>query len=49
VATREPDLAGDVVFGATAMALLEDRFADRLLSRWKAGTSTLLHAAATAR
>jgi hypothetical protein len=49
VATREPELAGDVVFGATAMTLLEDRFADRVLGGWKAGASTLLPAAAAAK
>jgi heme oxygenase-like protein len=42
VATREPDLAGDVVFGATAMALLEDRFSVNLLGAWRAGHSALL-------
>jgi len=42
VAADEPALAGDVVFGAEAMALLEDRFADRLLHGWKAGATALL-------
>jgi hypothetical protein len=44
VATHEPELAGDVVFGAAAMALLEGRFADHLFERWKAGATTLLPA-----
>ena len=47
VASDEPELAGDVVFGAAAMALLEDRFADRLIRCWKAGAETLLPAAAS--
>ena len=42
VATHEPELGDDVVFGAGAMALLEDRFADHLLEGWKAGAPTLL-------
>jgi hypothetical protein len=42
LAAKEPDLASDVVFGATAMALLEDRFADGLLRAWRARDSTLL-------
>lgn len=46
VATREPHLASDVVFGARAMALLEDRFADGLLRAWRRGTSALLPASA---
>jgi hypothetical protein len=32
-----------------AMALLEDRFADRLLGGWKAGASTLLPVVPAAR
>ena len=42
VATREPDLAADVVFGAKALALLEDRFSGALLGAWRTGASTLL-------
>jgi hypothetical protein len=42
LASGEPDLAGDVFFGAAAMALLEGRFANALLSGWRAGASTLL-------
>jgi hypothetical protein len=42
VATREPELAADVVFGAKALALLEDRFSATLLEAWRAGRSALL-------
>ena len=38
----EPDLAGDVLFGARALMLVEARFAGRLLDRWAAGRSSLL-------
>jgi hypothetical protein len=41
VATHEPELAADVVFGAEAMALLDARFADHLLGGWKVGGTTL--------
>ncbi|MGH2680143.1 MAG: iron-containing redox enzyme family protein [Actinomycetota bacterium] len=41
VAEREPGLAADVVFGATALAALEDRFSDLLLRAWRTGTSAL--------
>ncbi|MCD6021129.1 MAG: hypothetical protein K0R20_839 [Actinomycetia bacterium] len=44
LAAEEPELAGDVVFGAAAMALLEGGFADGLLRAWRAGDSTLLPA-----
>ncbi|AEF39847.1 iron-containing redox enzyme family protein [Hoyosella subflava] len=37
----EPDLAEDVSFGIHASALLEERFADRLLTSWAAGESSL--------
>jgi hypothetical protein len=42
LATREPALAADVVFGAKALALLEDRFSATLLRAWRRGTSALL-------
>jgi heme oxygenase-like protein len=42
VATREPGLAADIVFGAKALALLEDRFSAVLLGAWRTGTSALL-------
>ena len=46
VASREPALAADILFGAEALALLEDRSSAALLQAWRAGTSTLLDAAA---
>ncbi|WP_055587948.1 iron-containing redox enzyme family protein [Peterkaempfera griseoplana] len=39
---REPELAGDVVLGIQATALLEDRLGDRLLGAWQQGRSSLL-------
>ena len=42
LATREPALAADVVFGAKALALLDDRFSAALLGAWGKGTSALL-------
>ncbi|MFD7818432.1 iron-containing redox enzyme family protein [Streptomyces sp. NPDC059785] len=38
---EEPHLADDVVFGIDATGHLEDRLADRLLTAWHAGRSTL--------
>lgn len=40
----EPDLAGDVVFGARAVTNIEVRFARSLLGAWAAGGSSLLPA-----
>ena len=37
----EPDLAGDLVFGAAALTLVEQRFTESLLSAWAAGRSSL--------
>jgi len=42
VASGEPALAADIVFGAAALALLEDRSSAALLREWGAGASTLL-------
>jgi hypothetical protein len=42
LARQEPELAGDIAFGARALLLLEDRFARRLLAAWHAGESSLL-------
>ena len=49
VATREPALAADVVFGAKALALLEDRFSATLLRSWRRGASALLEDALVSR
>jgi hypothetical protein len=38
----EPELAGDVVFGARALAAVERRFADALLAAWRMGRPALL-------
>ena len=38
---REPHLAADVVLGIEAGLLVEDRFADHVLTAWHAGTSSL--------
>jgi hypothetical protein len=45
VASQEPELAGEVVFGAAALALLEDRFSAALLAAWRANRSALLPSA----
>lgn len=39
--TREPELAESVVFGIQATDLLEDRCAELMLTRWRAGRSAL--------
>jgi heme oxygenase-like protein len=41
LATAEPELAADIVFGARALLLLEARFAAALLGAWSAGQSSL--------
>jgi hypothetical protein len=40
---REPELEPDVVLGIRAFELLEDRFANRLLTCWADGRSSLRH------
>ncbi len=40
-ARDEPELAGEVLFGAVAMTNAERRFADHLLTRWGAGSTSL--------
>ena len=42
LARQEPALTGDILFGARALMAVENRFADHLLSAWKAGHSSLL-------
>ncbi len=37
----EPELAGDVLFGARAVLTLEDRWAEYVLAKWEAGESSL--------
>lgn len=41
LAAREPAVAGDVLWGAAALAELERRFAEALLGAWGAGRSSL--------
>jgi hypothetical protein len=41
LARREPELAGDIVFGARALLHLEDRFGRRLLGAWEEGATSL--------
>ena len=40
---REPDLAGDVLFGARCLQAVESRFTGELLSRWERGRTSLRH------
>jgi hypothetical protein len=42
VATHEPSLAGDILFGAEALALMEDRLTTTLLDAWRSGRPSLL-------
>ena len=44
LAAAEPQLAGDILFGARALMLVEDRFSRHLLGAWAAGRSSLLGA-----
>jgi hypothetical protein len=43
LATAEPDVAADIVFGARALLALESRWAAHLLDAWRARRSSLLH------
>ena len=45
VASREPALAADILFGAETLMFLEDRSSTRMLRAWRAGASTLLEGA----
>lgn len=42
LAWAEPGLTADILFGARAMMLVEERFARHLLESWDGGTSSLL-------
>jgi len=42
LARQEPQLAGDILFGARALLFLEDRFARHLVAAWEAGETSLL-------
>ena len=39
---QEPDLGADVLWGARALALLDERWAAHVLGAWQAGRSSLL-------
>jgi heme oxygenase-like protein len=41
LARDEPDLAGDIVFGARALLALEARWAEHVLDAWRAGQTSL--------
>jgi len=45
LAHQEPELAGDILWGARALAALEARWAELLLGAWERGESSLLPAA----
>jgi len=45
LAHQEPELAGDILWGARALAALEARWAELLLGAWASGESSLLPAA----
>ena len=42
LALAEPQLAGDILFGARALALVERRFAEHVLDAWERGEGSLL-------
>ncbi len=44
LARQEPELAGDILFGARALLLLEDRLARHLLEAWGEGRTSLRQA-----
>jgi hypothetical protein len=48
LAAAEPDLAGQILFGARALLAVEARWAEHLLSSWRQGASSLLQARQTA-
>jgi hypothetical protein len=41
LARQEPELAGDIIFGARALLYLEDRLGRHLLGAWREGKSSL--------
>ena len=49
VASSEPTLAADIIFGARALDVVEGRSSTALLHAWRAGTSSLLEGAAATR
>ncbi len=47
LAVREPDLAGDILFGVRALLALDGRWAGHVLQSWERGGTSLLEPAAT--
>jgi len=41
LAMQEPELTTDILFGARALGSLDDRWADHVLDRWRASTTSL--------
>ena len=41
LAAAEPELSGDIVFGARALMMVEGRFANHLLAAWDSGATSL--------
>jgi hypothetical protein len=41
LARQEPELAADILFGARALLLLEDRFGRHLIEAWGQGQTSL--------
>ncbi|MDQ6875510.1 MAG: iron-containing redox enzyme family protein [Actinomycetota bacterium] len=48
LAAQQPELAGDILFGARAVTAVERAFADNLLDSWQRGESSLVARAAVA-
>ena len=49
LASAEPELAGDILFGVRALLLLEGRFAELLLDAWQLEESSLVDLAPSVR
>ena len=43
-----PELTDDLIFGARALLAVDGHFAERVLARWQAGETSLLHPVAAA-
>jgi len=48
LARAEPDVAGDIIWGARALALVEANWARHLMDAWEQGATSLLRAPVTA-
>jgi hypothetical protein len=49
LATKEPELAGDILFGVSALIDLDERWANHVLGSWDRGATSLLEPLASAR